>query len=114
MLHERQKRVESRYWILVGEEIFSASQEEWAEFFDKEERFLWQHDIGEHSHVSTVFLGIDHQWGSGPPLLFETLVTDGPLADEMHRYSTYEQARLGHITMLTRCIEAERNDQSQS
>jgi len=24
--------------------------------------------------VSTIFLGLDHQWGNGPPILFETMV----------------------------------------
>jgi hypothetical protein len=28
-------------------------------------------------HVSTVFLAMDHQWGEGLPLLFETVVLGG-------------------------------------
>lgn len=38
--------------------------------------------------VSTIFLGLDHNWGDGPPLLFETLVFGGKLDREMDRYST--------------------------
>lgn len=48
--------------------------------------------------VSTVFLGIDHNWGaSGDPLLFETMVF---LADddygEMDRYRSWAEAAAGH------------------
>lgn len=55
--------------------------------------------------VSTVFLGIDHSFGSGPPLLFETMVFDpaaGPLDEEQVRYSTEEQAAAGHAAMVER------------
>lgn len=42
-------------------------------------------------YVSTVFLGLDHQWFSdGPPLLFETMVF--PDCDVCERCSTWEQA----------------------
>jgi len=47
--------------------------------------------------VSTVFLGLDHQFGNGPPLLFETLVQgDHPLDGYMDRYSTWAEAEEGH------------------
>lgn len=48
--------------------------------------------------VSTVFLGLDHQWGQGPPLLFETMVfsDDEGLDDYQDRCSTWEQALLMH------------------
>jgi hypothetical protein len=61
--------------------------------------------------VSTVFLGIDHSFGDGPPLLFETMVfpnnKDGleNWAD-MHcrRYSTWEEAEAGHYEVTTKII----------
>lgn len=46
--------------------------------------------------VSTVFLSIDHQWGDGPPLIFETMVFGGPLDSECERYSTEQEAIEGH------------------
>lgn len=52
--------------------------------------------------VSTVWLGIDHQYGDGPPLIFETMVFDGPLDQECERYSTEEQAKAGHEAMVAR------------
>jgi hypothetical protein len=49
--------------------------------------------------VSTVWLGLDHSFGSGPPLIFETMVF--PSKDEMgdldcERYSTEAEALAGH------------------
>jgi hypothetical protein len=51
--------------------------------------------------VSTVFLGIDHQYGGGPPLLFETMAFGLPDDDEIcERYSTEQQAREGHTAVV--------------
>jgi hypothetical protein len=47
-------------------------------------------------HVSTIFLGMNHQYGDGPPLLFETMVFGGEFDQEQERYSTYEEAEAGH------------------
>jgi hypothetical protein len=47
--------------------------------------------------VSTTFLGLDHNWRrSGPPLLFETMIFNGPLHDHQQRYATWEEAEAGH------------------
>lgn len=46
--------------------------------------------------VSTVWLGLDHSFGFGPPLIFETMVFGGPLDGEMMRYPTEAQAIRGH------------------
>jgi hypothetical protein len=46
--------------------------------------------------VSTVFLGLDHSWGRGDPVLFETMVfVEGESAD-MKRYCTWAEAMAGH------------------
>jgi hypothetical protein len=48
-------------------------------------------------YVSTVFLGLDHNlFGSGPPLLFETMVFGPYGGDEQWRYSTWAEAEAGH------------------
>lgn len=49
--------------------------------------------------VSTVFLGLDHGYLDGPPLLFETMVFPSKenLSDQLcWRYSTREAAAAGH------------------
>lgn len=52
--------------------------------------------------LSTVWLGLDHRFGDGPPLIFETMVF--PNSDDLHdldmeRYSTEDGARQGHEEM---------------
>lgn len=46
--------------------------------------------------VSTVWLGLDHQYGDGPPLIFETMIFGGEHDGYQERYSTKEQALAGH------------------
>lgn len=55
--------------------------------------------------VSTVFLGIDHAFNMGPPVLFETLVFGGALDGEMLRYVTWQDADAGHTLMCAHVIE---------
>ena len=51
--------------------------------------------------VSTVFLSIDHNFtDEGPPIVFETLVFGGPMADWMRRYATWTEAETGHEEMV--------------
>lgn len=54
--------------------------------------------------VSTVFLGIDHNWFGGPPLLFESMVFGGPLDQEMRRYSTWDEAVAGHRLLTDEAV----------
>lgn len=52
--------------------------------------------------VSTVWLGLNHNWGAGPPLIFETMVfagDNGRSLDQI-RYSTEAQAIKGHEGMV--------------
>lgn len=46
--------------------------------------------------VSTVFLGLNHQFGDGPPLVFETLIMGGRYNGWMERYSCWDDALMGH------------------
>ena len=46
--------------------------------------------------VSTVFLGMNHNYGDGPPLLFETMIFGGEHDDKQWRYTTEAQALEGH------------------
>lgn len=52
--------------------------------------------------VSTVFLGLDHSYGDGPPLLFETMVFGGPLDQEQDRCATWEDAEQMHEKLVVR------------
>lgn len=56
-------------------------------------------DVDGH-RISTLFLGIDHQFGDGPPLLFETMWTPPDGEAELRRYSTWDEAEKGHNECL--------------
>jgi hypothetical protein len=60
-------------------------------------------DCVENYAISTVFLNIDHNFGEGEPLLFETMIfkaKDGKIDDFLElyckRYHSYESAEKGH------------------
>ena len=46
--------------------------------------------------VSTVFLGLDHHFGNGPLLLFETMSFIAHEGVDQWRYSTWAEAEAGH------------------
>lgn len=70
---------------------------EWAKWFeDINNRVVAKDQIGEIK-VSTVFLGIDHNYISGGiPILFETMIFGGNLDEDQWRYHTWEKAEDGH------------------
>lgn len=77
---------------------------EWAAWIEeaREQRIVMQETIGNY-WVSTVFLGLDHRFGSsGPPLLFETMIfhagRDGRGVEDapMFRAPTWEIALEQH------------------
>lgn len=56
-------------------------------------------DIIHGKHVSTVWLGLNHNFGIGKPLVFETMVFsehDSATDIYMDRYTTWEEAEAGH------------------
>jgi hypothetical protein len=71
---------------------------EWATSFeDESSRVVKQEDVAEGVKVSTVFLGLDHQWQpTGPPLLWETMIFGGPHDEYQTHYSSYDDAVAGH------------------
>jgi hypothetical protein len=69
---------------------------EWARRMeDQEYRIIGNTQIGD-VEVSTIWLGLDHHWGGGPPILFETMIFGGEYDRWQIRYSTEEEARAGH------------------
>ncbi len=107
-------KVMSEYFILDGKEVVPVDDVlvcgRWFEDFD---RRIARDEIGE-VQVSTVFLGLDHQFGDGPPLIFETLVLDGKLDGEIDRYSTWDEAAAGHVAMCVKVKLAEAGERVNS
>lgn len=90
----------SKYYILDGHRaVVEPNQNVWAEWFGKHDRRVARTEIG-NAVVSTVFLSLDHSYGDGPPMLFESLIMGGPMDQEMRRYSTWEEAERGHADLV--------------
>lgn len=60
----------------------------------------------EGNNVSTVFLGLDHSYSGGRPVLFETLIFGGPYDGDMWRYHTWAEAEAGHAAAVDFCKKA--------
>jgi hypothetical protein len=81
------------YYNRAGEPM---GREEWADAFgDVEAKTVAKTTIGD-ARVSTVWLGLDHQFGDGPPLIFETMIFGGEHDQDQWRYSTEDDATAGH------------------
>lgn len=58
-------------------------------------------DSAGSSAVSTIFLGLDHSHGDdGPPVLWETMVRGGSRHGYQQRYTSREDALIGHAEVL--------------
>ena len=78
----------------------------WARAMETFERRVAKTEISETVEVSTVFLGLDHNWRAyGPPILFETMVFGGEHNEKMDRYATWDEALSGHAAMVKRCTQ---------
>ncbi len=81
-----------------------------AAFEDNDKRIVRQNTVTELGElvspfksvfVSTVFLGLDHNFmGEGPPIVFETMVFGGPFNHTMWRYATWDEAVKGHEQLV--------------
>ncbi len=95
-----------RYFARNGDEI---TMEQWISLHrDFDYKVVRQEDVGSY-FVSTVWLGLDHNWNpEGPPLFFETMVfpaDDGEsvlaLEFDMDCYGSEAAAVAGHEAMVT-------------
>lgn len=68
---------------------------EWARWMEDANRHVRVEKKGD-VRVSTVFLGLDHSFDDGPPLLFETMIFGGPHDGFQERCSTWEEAEKQH------------------
>lgn len=89
---------------------------DWARWFEKADRRVAEDNLAMGFRVSTVFLGLDHNYFMlGPPALFETMIFRGDPSDKdrekklkawselyMARYPTWKEAVAGHQSALGR------------
>lgn len=68
---------------------------EWAQWFETADRTVSKDKIGDVK-ISTVFLGLNHRFGPGSPLLFETMIFGGPHDGHGSRCTFWEDAERQH------------------
>jgi hypothetical protein len=63
---------------------------------DEDYKIVAKTTVGQYE-VSTVWLGMNHQYDEGPPLIFETMIFGGDRDGELwNRYPTETHAIVGH------------------
>lgn len=93
-----------------GDPVLEPDLLKWADFIEAgEKRRIELTQVGD-LEVSTVFLGIDHNFGGvGPPILWETMIFaregKGRLDQMQWRYRSKEAALHGHKQAVTLCME---------
>jgi len=93
------------YILDADGEPVAADLETWSAWFEDGQRDGRRVVLQEHPArgvlVSTVFLGLDHNWRvDGAPVLWETMIFGGLFADYQDRYDSRLKALLGHA----RCV----------
>lgn len=98
-----------RHFIIgANGEGVPASLEAWARFMESgPARQLERTEIGDVC-ISTVFLGLDHNYGEGPPLIWETMIFGGPHSDHQERASTRAEALACHAAAVSLASEPPR------
>jgi hypothetical protein len=107
------------YILLPNHQIAEADLMTWAEWFETADRHVSE-TFTQLYWISTVFLGINHRFGSGPPVLFETMVFEREGYEssliksfivhedlECHRYSSWDDAEAGHEATVRRYLKME-------
>ena len=99
---------DGRHAILIGREVKVCNLMTFARWLEatseamregKPGRRVAEHEI-DGITISTVFLALDHSFGSGPPQWFKTMVFGGSLDGVLDRYETWAQAEAGHAAVV--------------
>lgn len=91
-----------------GEEIGTL---EWANLMeDPDYKILKQEELSNGKFISTVWLGLDHNYSGNEILIFETMVfpeKDNWSEEYCERYSTEEEAIKGHKRIVKQFLKEE-------
>lgn len=97
-------RINAGLWDLnrKGNPVKCKSLGHWVKIFDDKKRLVAKTKVGK-ALVSTVFLGVDHNFEKGPPILWETMVFGGPHDQECERCGGQRRDALNmHRRMIAR------------
>jgi hypothetical protein len=75
----------------------------WGRWFETADRHVGMDVLPDGVRVSTVFLALDHAFGGGRPILWETMIFGGPHDGYQDRYTSREAAEAGHARALALC-----------
>jgi len=89
------------YYDKQGNPLTSEQYMDLLRTIDREYKRVASTQVGD-IWISTVWLGLDHQCGDGPPLIFETMQFDDDEAGDCERWSTLEEAQAGHEAWVQR------------
>lgn len=93
-----------QHFILAPDgEPTPVDMETWARWFEQNiaTRVVAKTYIGDDVQVSTVFIGIDHNWsGQGDPLVFETMIFGGLWDEYQWRYTLRTEAQARHDAIV--------------
>jgi hypothetical protein len=86
------------------------SEEEWQRRYENSlYRLVDSTEVGDYL-VSTVWLGLNHNWNpDGPPLVYETMVFGGS-TEPQYRWTTEEEAKKNHRSIVAQLKEHLRKD----
>lgn len=85
-----------------GEPVVEPDLLGWARWFEQSSNRVVLQDRRGCVRISTVFLGLDHNFSlTGPPVLWETLIFEGALDGKMWRYTSRLDALIGHQHAVT-------------
>jgi hypothetical protein len=88
-----------------------ATVKEWGDFRSKPDGKRVELTQLPNCWVSTVFLGMDHGYGEGAPVLFETMAFEGDyhangckdeIEEGSNRYRTWDEAVAGHKEIVSK------------
>jgi hypothetical protein len=86
----------SDFYILDDHTPVETDSDTWGLWYGRAEHRTVDRTERDDITVSTVFLGLNHNYGDGPPLIFETMIFGGPNDGWQDRCSTWAEAEAMH------------------
>lgn len=97
----------NKYILVNRKPVLVTNLLDWASKCENNEHRIVAKDDINGAHVSTVFLGLDHNlFGVGDPILFETMIFGGSLDEYQERCRTWEEAEEQHRVAVELVKEA--------
>jgi hypothetical protein len=94
---EEKKAMSGRYILdAEGNPVPEPDLLTWGKWLETADRQLAKDQLPNGVTVSTVFLGLDHSFFGGPPMLWESMIFGGPEDQYQERYASREEALAGH------------------